>query len=421
MSIRQSTVVPVYIYLFGVCLSVSAWSAHALTYNFKTLDVPKASQGTLAYGINASGQIAGVFNDASGSHGFVYNGQDFAVLDAPDALHGTFAYGINDVGHVVGNYIDANGKHGFVYRNGVYSTLNNPNGFDTNATGINNKGQVVGNFRIGTTGIYGFLYDDSSKAFSLINHPKASSGNTTATSINDYSETGGFMYNTGAHGFLYDGKDYLILDAPKAALAGTLTYGLNNNGQMVGSYVDSKSIVNSFVYDGFNYQVLSFPNAKQTMAVGINLQGQVVGYYTDKTGTHGYVATPQLESRPEAYLAFRHLLPRYKAGDKFNLTLQEQYITRQQAYDLWLAVRFPNGTIKYASADNPDLFSAVPKPFKQAVSVNSVRHAITSFVIPKEAAGHYTLYAIFNAPGADVSTLSSSLRSNIATAELDIL
>ena len=39
-------------------------------YTFTTIDVPGAYQ-TVAYGIDASGQIVGVYVDAGGGHGFL--------------------------------------------------------------------------------------------------------------------------------------------------------------------------------------------------------------------------------------------------------------------------------------------------------------------------------------------------------------
>ncbi|NOT85889.1 MAG: hypothetical protein HOP02_14160, partial [Methylococcaceae bacterium] len=327
------------------CLMLQASPSSATPYAYTTLNVPSATQGTVAYGINAGGQVAGVFYDDKGSHGFIYNGTDYTTLDAPKATNGTFAYGINAKGQVVGDYVDGTGKHGFVYDNGSYTTLDNPNGFDTNATGINNNGQVTGNFRIGTTGIYGFMYDLASNTYTTLSHPKASAGNTSATGINDNREVAGFIYNTGAHGYVYDGKEYTIFNVPLAALAGTFTYGLNNTGQFVGVYYDSKGLVNSFVFDGSQYEPLISPNAKTTLANGINDSGQIVGYTTNATGSHGFIARPMLVPSIATQLAFRNLQPVYKTGETFNLTLQEQIRVRTQALDLWVAVMLPNGEL----------------------------------------------------------------------------
>lgn len=407
-------------YVCMACLMLPAAPLCATPYTFAALNAPTATQGTLAYGINASGQVAGVFYNAQGAHGFVYNGQDYVTLDAPKATDGTFAYGINAKGQVVGNYVDGTGKHGFIYTHGVYTTLDNPDGWDTNATGINNQGQVVGNFRIGTTGIYGFAYDPGNNNYFLINNPKASAGNTSVMGINDHREAAGFFYKTGAGGFFYDSKGYTTLNAPKAATAGTFIYGLNNTGQMVGVYYDSKGLGNSFVFDGSHYDPLVLPNTKTTFANGINDSGQAVGYYTDATGSHGFIATPELAATAATQLAFRNLQASYKVGETLTLALQEQVRVRKQVLDLWVAVVLPTGEWYYFNADEPSLLSTQAKPYKMAVSVDSVRHTLTSFVIPKALLGRYTLYALFNEPGKDLSDLEQSIRSNLATMAFDI-
>lgn len=402
-----------------VCLMVLACPLCATPYAYTPLNVPGATQGTVAYGINASGQVAGVFYDDKGSHGFVYNGTAYTTLDAPKATDGTFAYGINTKGQVVGNYVNETGKHGFIYTNGVYTTVDNPNGWDTNVTGINSNGQVVGNFRIGTTGIYGFAYDPATNSYFLINNPNASAGNTSAMGINDHLEAAGFFYKTGAGGFFYDGKKYITLNAPKAAIAGTFIYGLNNTGQMAGVYYDSKGAGNSFVFDGSLYDPLMLPNTKTTFANGINDSGQVVGYFTDSTGSHGFIAHPVLTPNIATQLAFRNLQPVYKVGETLTLTLQEQVRIRTQALDLWIAVRLPNGELRYFSANEPGVLNTSAKPYKTAVSPETIRHAIGSMVIPTGSSGRYTVYALFTELGGNLGNLTSTARSNIAMAEFD--
>jgi probable HAF family extracellular repeat protein len=412
-------------FLWRFCALVTGFMLHlsqaqATHYSFSILNVPTASLGTVAYGLNASGQVAGVFYDGNGTHGFVYTGKDYLTLDVPQAT-ATLAYDINASGQVVGNYIDGTGKHGFLYSNGQYTTLDNPNGFDTNALSINDSGQVAGNFRLGTTGIYGFVYDPRTQLYTTINNPKASAGNTSSTGINDKGEVAGFYYNTGAHGYLYDGSLFTALNAPQAGPAGTFTYALNNQGLMAGVYYDSQSAVNSFVYDGNNYTPFSLPNVKTTYANGINDQGQIVGYITDNTGSHGFLATPHFEPGIIAVqLALRNLNSSYTAGETVDIALQEHSLVRQHALDLWVAIEFPDKTWRYINPESPGLLSSTPKPFKTMVSTDNVQHAIARFVIAQGLTGHYRVYAIFNEPGRDLSNLAQTLRSNIATAEIDL-
>ncbi|MFI3135489.1 MAG: hypothetical protein QX197_01795 [Methylococcaceae bacterium] len=420
MIINQQLHFTVLPWVILACFTLPAMPANATNYTFTTLAIPNETLGAQAYGINASGQIAGVYYDSQGGHGFIYNGQDYTPLDVPTATAGTFAYGINDNGQVVGDYIDGSGKHGFLYNRGVYTAINNPNGFDTNATGINNRGQVVGNYRLGTTGIYGFFYEPQSNTYTTINNPKASAGNTSATAINNNGEGAGFFYNTGAHGFMYDGSNFTTLNAPQAALAGTFTYGLNNQGLMVGVYYDSKRAANSYMFDGSHYSPLALPNAKTTFANGINDNGQVVGYYTDNTGSHAFLATPGLDPGSATQLAFRNVQPTYKAGETLSITVQEHTLVRKEALDLWVAIELPNAELRYLNIDQPTAVCVNPQPFHKNVTIDLVQHAIASFVIPKGVTGHYTLYAIYTTPGSDLSHLAQTSRSNIAKMEFDL-
>ena len=69
----------------------------------------------------------------------------YTELDVPGAMV-TNANGINDSGQIVGNFDDASGDHGFLLNNGIYTELDVPGATFTVANGINDSGQIVGNF-----------------------------------------------------------------------------------------------------------------------------------------------------------------------------------------------------------------------------------------------------------------------------------
>ena len=57
-------------------------------YVFTTIDVP-GSTFTIAYGINASGEIVGQYRDAGGvTHGFLLSGGVYTTLDVPGGVAG---------------------------------------------------------------------------------------------------------------------------------------------------------------------------------------------------------------------------------------------------------------------------------------------------------------------------------------------
>jgi probable HAF family extracellular repeat protein len=120
-------------------------------YTYTTFDDPlnTSGDGTLASGINDTGQIVGTYADASGVHGFLLSGGSYTTLDDPLASAYTSAAGINGAGQIVGIYFSNHfghaGLHGFLYNKGVYTTLDHPLATDgTEAVGINAKGEIVG-------------------------------------------------------------------------------------------------------------------------------------------------------------------------------------------------------------------------------------------------------------------------------------
>ncbi len=70
----------------------------------------------------------------------------------------TEAWGINDSGEIVGNYVDAaNVTHGFVDLGGTFTSFDVPGANLTTITDINNSGQFVGWYTDSASGLFGFV------------------------------------------------------------------------------------------------------------------------------------------------------------------------------------------------------------------------------------------------------------------------
>jgi uncharacterized membrane protein len=85
---------------------------------FTPLFLDATTPAVAAWDVNPAGEIAGVYSNGAGVHGFVLGGDGYTTLDFPGAFQ-TRAFGINARGDVVGTYIAADKTtHGFLASQG---------------------------------------------------------------------------------------------------------------------------------------------------------------------------------------------------------------------------------------------------------------------------------------------------------------
>ena len=127
-------------------------------------------------------------------------------------------------------------------------------------------------------------------SYATFDVPFAGANSTQASRINDagqivgsYSDASGFH-----HGFLKDGATFTAIDVPGASY--TLANGINNAGQIMGFYSNlpapGEGSHESFLKDGATFTTINVPGAPNTDAFGINDAGQIVGGYS--VGLRGY-------------------------------------------------------------------------------------------------------------------------------------
>jgi probable HAF family extracellular repeat protein len=138
----------------------------------------------------------------------------------------------------------------------IFTTLDVPGGTNTEASGINNAGQIVGSSSAGGFLLSGGTYSPLSFSPSGINDSNQIVGGNT----------------------LYSGGSYTTLTVPIRGATNTIAYGINNSGHIVGSYgfVDPNHISwptsIGFLLSGGQYTSLGVMGA-----TGINNAGQIVG------------------------------------------------------------------------------------------------------------------------------------------------
>ena len=120
-----------------------------------------------------------------------------------------------------------------------------------------------------------------------------------------------------------------------------------------------------------------------------------------------------------AQLSFDSVQDSYVAGETVTIILNELDTLRQKEVDLWVAIQLTEGTFLYLS--KKDTLTTSPVPFKNSVKIGDTSFHALDFTVPEGFLGRYTFYAIFNQVGTDLSDLDRSLRSNIATIDVNLV
>jgi uncharacterized membrane protein len=298
MSIRRSvSLISVLLFCASLAEPQSDSLVNSINLTFTTIDVPGASLTNVA-AINSNGDMVGWYvpTGSSFGHGFLLSGGNFTTLDYPGG-YTTLATGINDSAVVIGySYITAEDVKGFTYQGGVFKTIQIAGYPDTYAEGINNAGDIVGGYGFGSAN--GF--EQLGTRFRSVT-PPGGSGTVAANAINNLGQIVGWTYYNNHAGFLYQRGKYRTLNVPNS-LNYTEAFGINDSGTVVGWYLGCTPTCteHGFVLMKGKYLSFDYPGATQTYANGINNAGQIVGSYTlDGQTFHGFVTNPLSAADPD--------------------------------------------------------------------------------------------------------------------------
>jgi uncharacterized membrane protein len=212
----------------------------------------------------------------------------YTTIDVGPQPYKTVLTSVNDAGQIIGNYRDGSSFVSFLFDHGSVSTLTFPVP-DGVAVGINNAGQMIGNYSPGHAGLSseGFIF--SQGALITINAPSSSSiyyPQEPATSVSGINNLGQVVgtYATGIQisGFLYNNGTYSTIAVPGAPF--TIALGINDQGEIVGR-ADQRSFLDA---NGM-FTTISVPGSIFTEADAINDAGQIVGRCIIGGVQHGFV------------------------------------------------------------------------------------------------------------------------------------
>jgi probable HAF family extracellular repeat protein len=263
-----------------------------------TLDYPGAI-GTTVGGINNGGQIAGTYVGSNNfEYGFSYESGASSSISVPGAVE-TWTSGIDDGNQILGSYEVGVTISGFIYDGTTFTGIAVPWNARTEAIAISSdRTFIVGGYRyeVCRQTNHGFLY--TAGTFTTIDYPGAVS--TVCTGVNRNGTIVGWYVDSGGnmHGFLYNGGTFSSLDFPGAA--SSAAGGINDSGTIVGTYGGPTVFwryfewyyflgYHGFVYSGGVFNSFDFPTGSSYGGIaGINNNGAIVGYYVDAANhSHG--------------------------------------------------------------------------------------------------------------------------------------
>jgi hypothetical protein len=221
----------------------------------------------------------------------------------------TVVEGLNDTNVQVGYYSNTNKTSGTDNRFGwyfngsfhkvVYPTGNNAKPMQDLLNAVNNHDVAVGYYQNGSGRYRGYTYSIKTGKFALVTKPGAPTGGNapslTAFGINNAGDVVGEYTASGTamDAFIkLAGGAFHTIAVPGATE--TVALGVNDNDTVVGAYVDGTAI-HGFIWriGGHLTTMVDDPNSSGTTILSsINNEGDIVGDYTDSHGIHGFLAFP---------------------------------------------------------------------------------------------------------------------------------
>jgi len=283
--------------LLVLTLVAAVAAAPTLTFTYTDVHANKTALETDAYAVNNAGAIAGDYIDSKNvQHGMIiHSGKQLTTVDNTECeaalgTGGISFYGLNSKVEAAGWCISA--KTGldiaFVYSKGKFTPVDFPKSNGTQATGINDKGEVVGLYLDSANATHGF----SKIGTKYTDISVKGETNTVAWGVNNAGQI--TVYATNSAGdfdaYLLTGKTFKNIDNPKAKGGlGTIVHTpAPNTKDIDGTYYNSAGAeMGWLLHNGKYYDVADPGDPTDTRADGLNDKAELVGRYGAGTGGGG--------------------------------------------------------------------------------------------------------------------------------------
>jgi Cu/Zn superoxide dismutase len=290
--------------------------AGRIGYAFRTLDDTADPTFNQLLGINDDGLIAGYFGSGAQGHpnmGYLLNGTSYQGQNFPGSVQ-TQVTGLNNDGVTVGFYSGMNNANmmndnsGFVDVAGSFRTADFPAADPASPPvdqllGVNDHDIAVGFYADAKGNNHGYEYNIGDHAYRRVLDPADPGASLTAAAINDRGDVAGFYTGTDGKTVAFlktAGGQFRTLAYPGAS--GTSAFGVNAADLVVGGYTDGSG--NSATTHGFTwtpqrgFATVDDPQGPGATTInGVNNHGDLVGFFVDSRGnTDGFTATPAVAS-----------------------------------------------------------------------------------------------------------------------------
>ncbi len=274
-------------------VAVGIAAAPPLTFTFKDVHANKTAQETDTYAINNSGMIAGDYVDsASVQHPMILAGTKLTTADhkgctTSPGVSPAF-YGLNSLGVAAGYCTTSTGGTiAFTYNSKTkkFTDITIKGGTLIEASGINDKGAVVGTY-VDSAGVaHGFL--KVGNKVTNLNPPGAVSGTPVGPAdgfINNAGVITIFATNSAGTDVSFttanNGKTYKAFHGKGEGPTGTAIHNINSKGDIVATVFDSAGNRHGILLHAGKQYSFDDPNgAGSTRADGLNDKLGIVGRY----------------------------------------------------------------------------------------------------------------------------------------------
>lgn len=291
--------------LTALALAWTTGPAHAVPYTFQDIIDPVNPTFTQALGINDAGTIVG-YGNMTIFNGFQLVlppvAANFTRLNVPGATGGTQVFGITANGLTTDGFSvsPAGINNGFVHTGATFTTVDQPGTAFNQLLGINASGTTAAGYSstdpAGMVGQHALTVSGgpsfTSPTFTDINALLPANMNSQATGVNNSGEVVGFYVNAAGNFVAFTDIGGTITSFEFPGSLSTQALGLNNLGDIVGDYLDAGGLMHGFVDNLGAFTTLDPLGSTATTINGINDQGTVVGFYVNAAGsTIGTVGT----------------------------------------------------------------------------------------------------------------------------------